>query len=800
MTDSTNQKGSPLYRPMVLTVSIFIGGILRGHSGVGLPFAESVASIVLAFGAVAARYREKKRLSTLMLLIAVFLWGSAWISSIEGYLPASHVIFTAPSDEVTLVGWIYLPIEQTDKGFKLFLELCGIETAPGAIELVTGKVVIHVAIRDDMEKIKEQLRYGAWIRVETALSPPSGYFNAGGFDQAVYFSRKDIYLTGYLGYPEFLTVLQRSPGYHPLKGIFDLRDEWLCLIEQNVKPWFPEWFTQLGATENQVMNLSKALLIGDRSGIDDDMKIDFQKTGLVHLLAISGMHFAIVAGMLSGIFRLFPFGYRVQAIGVIGSILLYSIITGGSASVVRSALTILLYMLGRILNRPVDVLNILAISAFILLIVDPRNLFDVGFQLTYSATLGIITLTSPLDSMLRWISWRWLRQTIAVSLAAQLAVSPLSAYLFNRISGWGFLPFIPLAPVVSLGLITGLMGSLVAFFPFLSVLLLRIHAISLGVIVIFADWVSQWPGVTAILPTPSIVSLSLFIISLGLLAVSARYPVTRWISVVVFILVVVGEMLRMGGSNNERLTIHFLDVGNGDCIVVQCPSGENILIDSGGVFGSTFDIGRNVVTPTLRHLGVDCFEIALITHPHPDHQLGMASIIDEFSIRELWVPSIDFNDLDLSHIIELAKKKQIPVRELDDQDIFKCLKLDTNNRSLVLGIEYGNCRIMLPGDAEHEAELGLLDYGNWLHSDILKAGHHGSRTSSSQEFLERVSPQAMIITCGRNNQFGHPHRIILDRVASMESQIDVFRSDQCGMISVTTNGYELECHTTLFRY
>ncbi len=778
-------------RPLLLSALFVAAGIISGHL---LHPAPSICFFLTVLGSISAWVSSRRFLvwPTILVWAAELFLGAGIISYSECSLPCNHIALFPPEEEVAIVGKIIEAPIFYENICRFVLDLRGIETGQNLIEPVGGKVQITVSDEMPVINLREKLEYGTWVRLETKLETPRGFMNPGYFNPAEFLEIRGIYFTGTVKYTEFLTVLKPASHYHPLYWIYRIKRFLITLLETEATPWFQRRFTRAGITTDEIRSLSKALLVGDRSSLSDTMKRTFQLSGLYHILAISGLHVGIVTILLFNLFGYIFSDYKIQAAASASGVILYGLIAGGSASVSRAVLLSVLFLGSKLLDRRADILNILGAAALILLLFNPRSLFDIGFQLTFAATFGIIIFMPVWNKFSISRKPNKLLTVILVSISAQAATAPLSAYYFNRIGGWAFLPYLALIPVVTLALASGLAGLFLSFLPwfghYASILFLKAHATLLALLIKLVSIISHWPGITIPVRTPDTAELGLLIFMLILFALGS-YSLRFTFFIPVLILAagtlqyIVKPLSRQG-----KLSVFFIDVGNADSTLIRCPSDDNFLIDGGGIFGSDYDIGRKIVVRTLRTLGVNHLNALIITHPHPDHQLGVISILEEISVDHIWVPDRKFRDVDFKKILRKAETSEIPVLELDDRSIFHHLHLNWNNRSLVFAVQFGNCRILLPGDAEKEAEAGLCYLKDNLKSVVLKAGHHGSRTSSTTAFLDAVRPSIVFIPCGRKNRFGHPHREALQRIAACQSKPMVFRADENGMMRVETDG------------
>ncbi|MBN1550816.1 DNA internalization-related competence protein ComEC/Rec2, partial [bacterium] len=741
----------------------------------------------------------KKRLfclSTLTLLIG--FWGMGWsLSAVhEHYLPARHLALCPPSEEVACVGkCIELPDIHSAHP-KLVVECQGIETGAGIMERSDGKLQLSISDSEPDLKRLHSLKYGDIVRIETKLERPTGYGNPGCFQPDDYLSVHDIFLTGSVKYMEFFDVLKPGTPISFKYWLCEIRKRLMNLIWKHGNPFFQEFFEKFDVSEVEIKGLSQAILLGGRESLHDDIKLDFQKSGLFHILAISGLHVGIVFALVYWFLGWIVPDIRLRSAVSMLCLLFYCVVTGASASVVRATLLICFYLLAKILKRETRILNLLGFTAILLLAVNPKSLFDIGFQLTFTATFGIVLLSPVFYHPFRGFRYKKLFQLLAVSIAAQITTAPLSAYYFNRIGGLAFLPYLFLVPLITVALFTGLTGLALFSTGYLGILLIRVHASCIGLLIVFSQKISSLPGITVTIRTPDLLTIALWTGALLVLISWKCRPVgSLTTAVVMLMLAMMWHSYRASFHYKDKLNIYVMDVGNGDSTLIRTPGGEYFLVDAGGIYNSDFDIGRQIVCRTLLTLNVDRIRTAVITHPHPDHQKGMYAILDTFPVEELWVPSQRFDDADFSGLMARAAELGIPLKTLDTNRIYETVDVGYNNRSLVLGLRYGRFSLLLPGDAEKEAEAGLLRYGCALNMFALKAGHHGSRSSSSKAFLDTVKPAVIMIPSGRNNQFGHPHQETIDRMRSLQPPPIIYRSDLNGMIHLETDGTQMTLKT-----
>ncbi len=784
--DFLTEAGSGLHEiprrfPAAFALVPFCAGIL---SGTRIPQFWATALLVSLLLSVPAFLcpDSRRTIGLICMSLSLFCFGLGRYGFSSRMLPCDHLALALPVDDVALIGRV-AGMPQSKDGFTSFtLDVEGIET--GKALLMASEGLVRIGVKEALDAAPSGFGSGSLVRVEAVLDTPSGYRNPGVFDYQEYLAIRDIHVTGDAGYWDFVRVLARPDPWNILARLHRLRAHLLNWIAASAHPPFLDFWKWTGLRTDHVPGFSQALILGDRTMLDERTRDDFQETGLYHILAISGFHIAVIAGLirasLGALFR----KPRLIASIVIVTLAGYSVLAGMSPSVVRASVMVMLACWAILLDRPVRSWNIIGASALAILLWNPRMVHDIGFQLTYLATGSILLFSRRFSAWLGFIPRRFIREAIAMSLAAQFGTSLVSAYHFNRIGVLAFVPYLLTFPLITGSIWSGAAGLALGWVPRLGDWCFRIHAL---LIVLFSHVVhlfGRLPFTTIRTLTPGWPEALLFVAAAGAILTLGRRPRMTMIWCLAGILAFGARRL----PTDDHIGIYFLDVGNADSIIIRLPDREGILIDTGGAMNSSMDFGRMIVGRMLNNLRIRKLAVLVATHEHPDHIGGMRSIIEDHPIGRLWISSCRHAGSEMKELIELACSRGIRIDELETGRMWHRLPLNGNDRSIVLAMEYGSMRILFPGDAESASESGLLDYGGHLRSDILKVGHHGSLTSSSTGFLKAVDPAYVIIPCGRKNPFGHPHPDVLERIGSCMHVEGVFRSDHHGMVSVETDG------------
>jgi competence protein ComEC len=650
------------------------------------------------------------------------------------------------------------------------------------------------------------LRYGDEVRGRFHLRHPRRFDNPGAFDYPAYLATQGVFLEGWTR--EAIEVTEAGQGSRVVAAIFGVRTLLLQRLDAAMPP------AEAG--------LLKATVLGDRSGLTPEMNRAFLDSGTYHILAISGLNVSLLAGTLFGLFRLVRASPRAAAAASAILVTFYAALAGGSGSVIRAAVMTDVYLLAVVLDRRADVLNSLALSGLAILWWNPRFLHDVGFQLTYLATLGIILVLPGCQSRLTRLPrpLRWTVESMAITVAATATTLPVLASSFNCLSPAGVLANIPIVPLS--GVITGLGTAACALFLIVPTGLAWLNQVNgwlVNALFAMAQWFGGWwwSSVRVYTPTPGMLVCYYAALALGLGAFawgpsdSGRRRLRRWagwvaafVCCLLLALQVFWRLSRPGEDGRVRLTL--LDVGQGEAIYMEVPGRGHLLVDAGGMLGDGFDIGERVILPFLWHEWVNRLDVVVLTHPDSDHVGGAPSILRTLSVGEVWTDgSAAISPRDV-WIQEYLRHRRIPHRvvALGDQPFrwgealvrvvhpARAAAADTalrptpesapNDRSVVLRVELGSQAILLTGDLERDGEAALLRSGATLESQVLKVPHHGSRRSSTDAFVRAVRPRAAVISVGYRNPFRHPHSEVLARYEA--AGVRVWRTDRHGAISV----------------
>lgn len=598
---------------------------------------------------------------------------------------------------------------------------------------------------------------------------------------------------GYLRADSLIAV--REPGFaHPfltLRGV----------SEAHLQRLFPQHFAMV-----------EALILGRRERLDPVVRDRFSAAGLSHLLAISGSHVAILAAVLMVIGGMVRLPHRRIITGSIVVIALYLVLIGAPASAVRAGAMISLVFLAALLQRPSAKMPIAAGACLFILALEPLAALDVGMQLSFAGVFGIMaahrTVLRRIRRQTRGKPWHWITETILVSAAAFLATAPVTAYQFGTIAPVSILSNVPAIPLTALALIGIVAATLTSPLTPVANALAAGTGLALDLLDRVAIHAAAVPyGSTNVdraqLLAWGIATTCGFMIFLWVRR--SRAPV-RWVvasGVAVTVLIVWPMIVVLPASGLE---LHFIDVGQGDAVAIRTPKGRWMLVDT-GPRSSTFDAGERVIVPFLRARGVGRLEALILTHGDADHIGGAPAVIRSLKVTRIVEPGLALGRdlyLELLESVTAEGAEWLPARDgrmlqIDGVEMVFLwphqqsvdTTRDPNDASAVALLRYGTFSALLTGDASASVERALLQkHGEDLRATVLKAGHHGSSTSTSAEFLQIVEPELVVISAGKGNRYGHPAPDVLARVQT--AGIEVARTDQDGTISLRVKGEPAE--------
>ena len=795
-------------RPALYFLIPYLFGIVAG-SWTSIPFLWLWLSILFSFIGSLATKNRRRYLSYGLLHLAVFAGGMLRLD-IAAVSPVPDPFYDAP---VSFSGTTtYQPERGTE--WEACYAVGELRRLSDPSQRMKAKLLIRF-----QEPVP--LRYGKQITLTGVFQEPQGKRNLGGFDYKAYLARQNV-----VGIVEAIGLLRigEQRGFPPLRWIEALRIRTERLIDA------------IYTKTSLHVQLVKGILLGKRSDIPSETLDTFRNSGTFHVLAVSGLHVGLIAGFCYLGFSRFRFPQKVVCLLTIIAVLIYASLIGFRPSVFRAALMAILFLSAALLDRDTDIFNLLAFAALVLLLLNPYQLWDVGFQLSFVAVASIVyfvpKMEKPLQHLwegtaasveadlsmltkLRHTTVKWFILSYLVTFAAQIGTAPLIAYHFFRTYPLGMLvgPFA--VGLVSLIVAMGLGFVCIGFvwLPLAKLLSVLNHVIISTFLMLIGTFGQTW-GVVKLTP-PTFGGFVLYIaVCLG---ITHRQWVRRqWRAASLIGLSVVAIWV-WDAAFHERgrlLEVVTLDVGQGDAAVVRFPDNRTMLID-GGIQRTyyneqkqemtDYDVGERIIEPYLDYHGIRKLDAVILTHPDLDHGGGLGYILEHFEVsRVLGISEMPLDSQTNQRLRAIAEAHDIPyafpyageialtptatLRLLHPIDAASTdlLDADKNDDSLVIKLSYGEVDVLFTGDIGEAAETRLIASGQDLRSEILKVPHHGSRTSSSAAFLDAVQPRCAIFSLGAGNRYQFPHPEVVARYEGRGCRL--WRTDVSAAITLRTDG------------
>lgn len=664
-------------------------------------------------------------------------------------------------------------------------------------------------------------RIGQQVLAKGQVSRFAEAGNPGQFDLSRYYRSKGISMT------VFADQVSGDEGSWPYQnGLYQIRRRLSGVMEAICAP--------------EDLGIFQAAILGEKGTMDEDIRDLYQKSGISHLLAISGLHLSLIGMGFYRLLRRGGLGFGAAGAAGAAAVISYGIMTGASGSAVRAVIMLSVSFLASWLGRTYDLLSALSLAALLLSASNPFVIGESGFQLSFGAVFGIGFVGERLRKGLR--PKGGLRESFLTSLGIQLVTGPIVLWHYYTYPVYGIFLNLLVIPLMGYVIVSGILGMGVGLF---SAALGRLAVGSGHYILLLYQWLCllflKLPGSQLITGRPQPVQIFWYGAAVtGLLAIIScgREGVGKWMSAqkkrgdereenpekpgvrglrwAVFLTGTVLCFLLLLPSRQEGLTVCFLDVGQGDGAVIRGDGGEIVfsgLSGEGGEIveplgsrgitllvdgGSTSDknVGENRLEPYLKYSGISAVDVIMVSHGDADHINGLSYLLKECEEIEagcLVLPEAGKGDEAYVELIWAAEARGMPVRYMDGGDRIKAgaleltclypgpgeelLSQDRNRQSLVVKGDYEGFHFLLTGDTSQECESRILERAQGEVKDflgevqVLKAAHHGSRYSSSEAFLEAVSPQITVLSYGEGNRYGHPHEEAVERILEAGSRI-----------------------------
>lgn len=547
-------------------------------------------------------------------------------------------------------------------------------------------------------------------------------------------------------------------------------------------------------------SLMTGIFLGQSSYLKDEDISIYRDMGIAHILAVSGLHIGIISGFIFFILSNLGIKRRVNVLITLSTIWIYGYLIGFPPSILRSNTMFTVLYLSQLIHEPYDSINSVGFAMFVLLLINPYYLFNIGFQLSFGATFSIIIFTPRLKCIFYPYDNK-LTGLLSSILGVQIGLLPFQVYYFNKINPLSIIANLLIIPILSFALILGFLMIVFSFLPYINVSIRFLLENILNFEVYLLDVLLGFNIVNIKVFSPNILTIIVFylmlIIVFGLIDIKRiSKPILKFITLSLIIVIIFNFYLI---ADYDRIELHFIDVGQGDAILIRSKN-RKYLMDTGGSLFGDYNIAEEITLPYLEKLGIYKLDGLFITHFDDDHSQGLPLFLDELDIGYLFTTVIP-KDVEKQSAINSSNVKPMILKEGHKLKLDKDVYLDVlwprdgtnlhgNNSSLVSILRTKGANILLTGDIEREVEYLIKDSIDYP-IDIMKVPHHGGNTSSTDEFIYSVLPRDAIISVGRNNLYNHPSIDVIKRYD--EYGINIYRTDEMGLIKVVIDedGYEI---------
>jgi competence protein ComEC len=812
--------------PIYLVAISIVSGDALGNFHVAVPLWLASTLALLALGAF---LDSRRTLGFAAAYVAIALAANAAVANVLEPPRKLHSVATmVDGSRVTIEGRVYRETEHEAYGDRLYVKVERAVEQGSTMSESSGNVRIAV-LGGGVFKLGDEIRLTARIHF------PRNYGNPGEFDYVGLMARDGIDAT--------MTAPKNSLGSARFQ-IIGHRSIFPASQIESIRTHIGEFFDRnLAYPENAEM---RALVIGDQGEIGEPLRQTFARTGMAHLLVISGLHLSIVAAAMFAVVRLAMMllpglanrGYanKVAALAAMLAVCAYASIAGHHVSTVRALVMVLAYMLAVAIDRSREAIASLALAAIVICVALPGSTADIGFQLSFASVIAIVL---GMRRFAAWFArrkrlgrlrgepssarWRFVEAPagyLAVSFWAMVGTAPLTAYHFNQFAIVGIVANAVVVPIMAFG--ATISGLIAAGMSFLSesaarpILLFGASALATGNGL--AAWFVDWPFAWFRIFTPTMLEL---VVAYALLATWLLAPLAvvitgrrsrdespgntdrvrsfgwraRCVIALAVVLIVDAGYWTYDRFFNPDLRVTFLSVGEGDGAVVRFPGSRVMLIDGGGSYGG-FDAGERIVAPYLWSQKIMHVDYIALSHPDLDHFGGLDFIAMNFAPRAFWTTGVSSLDVSYARFMDDLERAKIPmVQVLKKAPLaavggvaIASLNGDAaiarthNNSSMVLRFSFGSTSILFTGDIESAGERAMIENRGELHATILKVPHHGSASSSTAAFIAAVHPEAAVISDGYLNNFHFPAAAVVERY--IEARTILMRTDLDGAVMV----------------
>ncbi len=760
---------------MFVTSIIFMAGILSYFNNCEI----IIATILSICGIIAIIYRK---ISIRYIIFWLFIFYFGFFNAYLRINTTDTLNSVAPTDATIRGQIVSIPDTSNDKT-KFFLKVNSLNG-----NQIDAKTLVTINKKSNKFVIGEMLEINGKIRKPFKAGNPSQ------FDYGNYLKNFDTFTTTYAELAECKPINSKLSHYwNMVQKLSKIRNSILATHSKYLK--------------SPNLEILGGIVFGDDAITPpNEIKLTFINSGLLHILAASGMNVAFIFGFWFCIMRFFHIPYRINIIGGLFMVILYTLMTGLSASVLRAALMLIFIQIGKLIDRDAHSVSLLSFVAFLLLIYNPAYINDVGFQLSFVVTFGLLTTAQAIFDKMKEIKLAdWIKAGILIPIIAQIWVAPIQMFYFNTLSTYSIIANILTVPFLSIISFGGFISSILATIKPIADLICMsfdyILKIMLDYVVAISNSFANLPHSLIETTHPNILQVFVYYTIILLITLIIKFGLNKKILISIATLTI---LLLTSTINipNHKLEVITFDVGNADAFLIKTPQNKFFIIDTAKLaYKSSSSTAKMVILKYLKDRGIKNIEGLIITHFDLDHAGGAADLIENLNVKNVYINSLNadnytiknlFNSFDKAHLTPTLVKNSSQIYSENNLKINTTvanIKDNDNENSIITLLSYKDFDMLFTGDAGIIAFEKLKEQ---LPNDIevLKVGHHGGRNVVNKEMINYLNNNVSIISTGPN-AFGHPNRSTLEILRDTH----IYRTDKHNSIKIKTDGENYEIAT-----
>ena len=759
-------------RPLCIATICYIIGIIMGLylSSFGIVFLLCLLLFIIVF-----KFYKKMCIYILIIII-----GFSYIKLID-YSYEKYYGLVNSKENFIIEGIIVS--DKRDKEYKEVYDL-DVKKIDGMKIKGSKKYLLNIKKSKEMN-----IKFGDYIKINAKIELPSKARNYMGFDYQRYLKSKKIIAT--IIDVENVEILDVNKA-NIAENIFNS-------VRNNIKEIMYKLLPK------DARELAVGMMIGDKDELDAKIEEDFKNSNLTHMLAVSGAHISYVILGLNLMLK--KTSNRFRKIFIICFLIFFVGVTDFTPSVQRASIMAILLLISTMLYRSQDTYTSIAFSGLVILIINPYSFFDIGFQLSFGGTIGIVLMYNNLIKRFK-INGKlkgYIVSSICVSVCANFIIIPIMAFNFNTVSLTFWISNLLAGPFLGVIIIFGFCVYLISFaiYPVAKIISIPLKYL-IYILLVIVKYCSKIPFSSITIRTPYIFEILIYYIVLYLVFNYAKIkPYFKKLVVIIMIVILIANSC-IYVQNHGKMIIYFIDVGQGDSTLIRTAKNKTILIDGGGSENSSFDVGEKTLLPYLLDRKITVLDYVVISHFDTDHCGGILYLMEHTKVKNIIISKQGkessnynkFKNIVLDKGISVIFVKKGDKIKIDNETYMDVLFPSNNfisdnilnNNSIVTKVCYNNFSVLFTGDVEEIAENEICrEYytTDKLKANILKVAHHGSKTSSTAEFIKMVKPQIALIGVGEKNRFGHPNDGVIQRLKNINTKI--YRTDKMGEIVIQIN-------------